>query len=498
MKITDKELKQVKEFVSDCCADEYKVKCNGQCHMSSYCSYSEAINIADYIDQEFDAEQQERIRLKTISYLSNLKKLSSQDLDLDHIIKASGGIECPLFYEGACCIVDVAPLDCKVNDKKEKDIQAIEKIISFEEEIFPNLDIKRGMLAQLLNYIWEKNFNFGGYLLSKLALKKRFKSMGTSFDYSWQDDGYDIRALEIPVILPEQGQYGEDLALVKVEDNEISVYGAENYFSKDSGHNKFLVLYKILDDSVFDWEKLEFKAAENNILLEDKHYVTWMSDSPQERFMMWEAAKRSRGKVLCGGMGMGVYQQMTLSLPFVESIDIVDIDENVIAMINQAWIKNDWEHLNKINIVNMPIEEYLESSDKKYDTIYIDTWDALYTEYLPHLNYLKNKAKKLLNDTGEILMWGYDFTLRVYLETALNIHNRREYFLNARPDQIQTLEKENPMFHKLVQWFHRNPKASLEQLRSAAYKFATSTSKNLGILSLSNHPAALRAGNYSR
>ncbi len=49
--------------------------------------------------------------------------------------------------------------------------------------------------------------------------------------------------------------------------------------------------------------------------------------------MMWEAAKRCRGRVLCGGLGLGIFPQFALSLPHVESVHVVEVDTAIIELI---------------------------------------------------------------------------------------------------------------------------------------------------------------------
>ena len=75
-------------------------------------------------------------------------------------------------------------------------------------------------------------------------------------------------------------------------------------------------------------------------------YTIWRSDGLQERLMMWEA---------------------------VESIEIVEADEDVISLIQSTWQKYPWHSMAQCTIIHMKIEDYLQTTSSKYDTVYIDT-----------------------------------------------------------------------------------------------------------------------------
>ena len=54
----------------------------------------------------------------------------------------------------------------------------------------------------------------------------------------------------------------------------------------------------------------------------------------------------------------------------------------------------------------MKIEDYLVQSQEKYDTVYLDTWDNLTHRYLPHINYLVQRSERVLEEEGEVIVWG--------------------------------------------------------------------------------------------
>ncbi len=119
-----------------------------------------------------------------------------------------------------------------------------------------------------------------------------------------------------------------------------------------------------------------------------------------------------------------------------------------------------------------------------FDSIYIDTWDALACDYLPHVNHLKELARRRLRPGGEILLWGYDIMVRIALKQAQHMLSRRAYFLGVNSEQLAVLKAGQPLFHKMLEWLLRNPACSRVDFLSATYRLATTWQKDLGRLSL--------------
>lgn len=66
----------------------------------------------------------------------------------------------------------------------------------------------------------------------------------------------------------------------------------------------------------------------------------WMSDTHAERRDHMSAAiemQRRGGRVLVGGLGLGMIVQVALSLPDVTHVDVVEVDADVIALIGPHY-----------------------------------------------------------------------------------------------------------------------------------------------------------------
>jgi hypothetical protein len=93
---------------------------------------------------------------------------------------------------------------------------------------------------------------------------------------------------------------------------------------------------------------------------------TWMSDNPSEVESTMGAVEEARGDVLIGGLGIGLLP--TLIKDKVTSIDIVELNQEVIELIFYQIATE------KMRIIHDDVFHYLKSTDKKYDFICVDIW----------------------------------------------------------------------------------------------------------------------------
>lgn len=144
-------------------------------------------------------------------------------------------------------------------------------------------------------------------------------------------------------------------------------------------------------------------------------------------------------------------------------------------------------------VMSSPLEDYLQNTPETFDTVYIDTWDSIYHEYLPYLNKLGSLAARIIRPGGEILLWAYDMMVRQFLKTAELIWKRRQAYCAADPAQIENFRQTYPLLHKLAAWLRSHPQCSDEEFRSTAYELATWEHNTMEILKL----ASLKGGAVS-
>jgi Fe-S-cluster containining protein len=482
--------------------------CHGCCFDFKSCSESEALLICDHIQQEFSAERQEHFRSRVESAAGCCEK--RQHLGLSYSadqFERSGGIECPFLERGRCAIYPVRPLSCRsmvlatsADSPESADRELCRKCPASvtcleaqrsqielqtrmdEQEMSRTASAepsqpRRQMIAERLSGLWkDETLAPSTHQMTDDSWGIRLASRKSWFDQTWRDDGFNWEVLKFPVVLPEEGEYPPDLVVLGIEPETHEVYGEP---VRTNVLNELRVLYKLLPGGRFDWTQRTFETDESTAA-----HIVWMGDSIQERLMMWDAAIRCSGDVLCGGLGMGIFPQFALSLPQVASVHVVEMDPAIMSLIQTNWASHPWRRMNECSVEESPIEEYLTHTDRKFDTIYIDTWDALTYDYLPHVNYLKELARERLKPGGEILLWGYDMMVRFAMNQADHILKRRDYFLNASEQQLRTLERQQPLFHRMIDRLRHHSSCSREEFLTATYCAATTWTKDLGRLSL--------------
>ncbi len=103
--------------------------------------------------------------------------------------------------------------------------------------------------------------------------------------------------------------------------------------------------------------------------------VEWMLVTPNEVETMREAIELADGKVCTYGLGLGYFPYMTSVMDNVESVTVVEKDENVIDIFKR-FILPQFPHPEKVRVVHADAFEYAEKTapSEHFDYIYADTW----------------------------------------------------------------------------------------------------------------------------
>lgn len=101
---------------------------------------------------------------------------------------------------------------------------------------------------------------------------------------------------------------------------------------------------------------------------------TWMSVTPNEIVTMQNAINNATGKVLTLGCGMGYFAYMASLKSDVESITIIELEQDVIDLF-EKYILPQFENKDKITIIKSDAIEYMKNvSDNDYDYCFADIW----------------------------------------------------------------------------------------------------------------------------
>lgn len=140
----------------------------------------------------------------------------------------------------------------------------------------------------------------------------------------------------------------------------------------------------------------------------------WMSTTPQERIMMCNSGRRSRGHVLVGGLGLGLYPQYAVRGAAGGATRFTAIEQSpaVRAMVEPTiraalTVPLEVRTGNVESLLCGPVSDC-------YDTVFLDTWETLDAALLPQVNDLRDQALRHLAPGGEVLLWGYGWMVRLF------------------------------------------------------------------------------------
>lgn len=112
-------------------------------------------------------------------------------------------------------------------------------------------------------------------------------------------------------------------------------------------------------------------------------YRTWISVTPNEIFTMEKPIEKAHGKVLTLGLGMGYFAYMATLKENVESVTIIEKEQDVIDLF-EAKILPQFENRDKIRIIKANAIDYLKTvEDGEYDYCFADIWIGAY-DILPY------------------------------------------------------------------------------------------------------------------
>jgi hypothetical protein len=101
----------------------------------------------------------------------------------------------------------------------------------------------------------------------------------------------------------------------------------------------------------------------------------WMTITPNEIQTMKEPVEQAFGHVLTYGLGLGYYAYMVSEKTNVESVTIVEANEDVIRLFTQ-YVLPQFKHAQKIKIIKADAFEYAQKhmSKANYDFVFTDLW----------------------------------------------------------------------------------------------------------------------------
>lgn len=111
-----------------------------------------------------------------------------------------------------------------------------------------------------------------------------------------------------------------------------------------------------------------------------------MSNTPMELMTCRVSVDKAKGRVLVGGLGMGIVLEAMLRKPEVEQIVVVERDAQLLRLVGKHYRKEP-----KIKLVQCDLFEY--EPDGKFDFGWYDIWNDVSDGNLDSMSKLKAKFK---------------------------------------------------------------------------------------------------------
>jgi hypothetical protein len=162
----------------------------------------------------------------------------------------------------------------------------------------------------------------------------------------------------------------------------------------------------------------------------------WMSNTPQERIMMYNNGRRSWGNVLVGGLGLGLYPQYAALGAAGEATRFTIVERSpAVRDIVEPTLRSALRV--PLEVQAARVEDVLSGpAAAHYDTIFIDTWATLDATRLPAINRLRDLALRHLTADGQVLLWGYRWMVRLFEQACRQLLQvppaQRRSWLTAR------------------------------------------------------------------
>ena len=207
----------------------------------------------------------------------------------------------------------------------------------------------------------------------------------------------------------------------------------------------------------------------------------WMSNTPQEHMMMFNNARRTRGHVLVGGLGLGVYPQYAARGAVGAATRFTVIERSAVVRDIVAPTLHA--------ALDVPLEVRLGDVETwlggpvrtRYDTIFLDTWDTLDAANLPAINRLRDLALRHLAPGGTVLLWGYRWMVRLFEDACRQLlrvpPDRRRAWLEA---QRHRSPRAVPLLAPVAEHFAAHPPADEEAALAWCRAYITTLSATPG------------------
>jgi hypothetical protein len=133
-----------------------------------------------------------------------------------------------------------------------------------------------------------------------------------------------------------------------------------------------------------------------------------MSDMWMERLSNWPVVCLAHGRVLIGGLGLGMILPPLLAKDQVSHVTVVEVERDVIDLVQPAFVGQIAAC--RLELVHDDIRTWSPPSRARYDTIYFDIWPTISVANLPEMEALHRRFRPRLKHGAAAWLgsWQYE------------------------------------------------------------------------------------------
>lgn len=143
-----------------------------------------------------------------------------------------------------------------------------------------------------------------------------------------------------------------------------------------------------------------------------KGHGIMMSNTPAEIGGHMEFYYAATGRVMIGGLGIGMILEAVLKKPEVTSITVIEKEQEIIDLVSPFYANEE-----KVKIICGDVfnpKDYL-APGTKFDRLYFDIWDTICADNYPEMKDLNVKWRKYKAPGGKAYFWEKAYCKRSYL-----------------------------------------------------------------------------------
>lgn len=201
--------------------------------------------------------------------------------------------------------------------------------------------------------------------------------------------------------------------------------------------------------STYD-DKDPFAYADIGLFDDEVHFPmileegnVWMSVVMSEILSMQEPIQKAKGNVITYGLGLGYYTFMVSEKKDVESITVIEMNPDVIALFKKNLLPQ-FPHKEKVKIIQADAYEYVKTQkDGQYDYAFSDFWGGMVDGVQLYLPFARASAKfkKTKSDYWIETCFLEYFFRPALLKVLMSLVSDKKILLTEEEPQIQKIQK---------------------------------------------------------